>query len=65
MNYARSLTEPELPENMLNLLTQYLQIAPAMVPPPISNDNNLQHYGIQISILTTYLSIPNQRKLRA
>ena len=33
MNYHRSSTEPELPEEALNLLDQYLQLAPAMVPP--------------------------------
>jgi hypothetical protein len=34
MNHARSLTEPELPKDMLDLLNQYLRLAPAMVPPP-------------------------------
>ncbi|KAH8589643.1 hypothetical protein B0O99DRAFT_692372 [Bisporella sp. PMI_857] len=33
MNYARSLTEPELPDKMLDLLDRYLQLTPAMVPP--------------------------------
>ncbi|KAH6721582.1 kinase-like domain-containing protein [Leptodontidium sp. MPI-SDFR-AT-0119] len=34
MNYARSLTEPESPDEMLDLLDRYLQLAPAMVPQP-------------------------------
>lgn len=34
MNYHRSSTEPELPEEVLDLLQRYLQLAPAMVPPP-------------------------------
>lgn len=38
MNYARSLTEPESPDEMLDLLDRYLQLAPAMVPPQ-SSDN--------------------------
>jgi hypothetical protein len=33
MNYARSLTEPESPDEMLNLLVRYLQLASAMIPP--------------------------------
>jgi hypothetical protein len=35
MNYARSLTEPESPDEMLDLLDRYLQLTPAMVPPSI------------------------------
>jgi len=34
MNYHRSSIEPELPEEVLDLLDRYLQLAPAMVPPP-------------------------------
>lgn len=34
MNYHRSRTEPELPEEVLDLLERYLQLASAMVPPP-------------------------------
>ncbi len=33
MNYHRSSTEPELPEEVLDLLDRYLQLASAMVPP--------------------------------
>ncbi|KAI9050867.1 hypothetical protein LZ554_004985 [Drepanopeziza brunnea f. sp. 'monogermtubi'] len=33
MNYHRSSTEPELPEEALDLLHKYLRLAPAMVPP--------------------------------
>lgn len=33
MNYHRSSTNPELPEETLDLLGKYLQLAPAMVPP--------------------------------
>ncbi|KAL3422844.1 hypothetical protein PVAG01_04591 [Phlyctema vagabunda] len=32
MNYARSLTKPETPKEMLELLDQYLRLAPAMIP---------------------------------
>ncbi len=40
MNYARSLKEPELPEDMLDLLDRYLRLAPAMVPPPTPADTH-------------------------
>jgi hypothetical protein len=40
MNYARSLTEPESPDEMLDLLDRYLQLAPAMVPPQSSDDTH-------------------------
>lgn len=40
MNYARSLTEPELPKDMLDLLDQYLQLALAMVPPSTPEDTH-------------------------
>jgi hypothetical protein len=33
MNYHRSSTEPEMPEEVLTLLERYLQLSPAMVPP--------------------------------
>ncbi|KAK0111553.1 hypothetical protein ONS95_001904 [Cadophora gregata] len=38
MNYHRSLTEQEMPHEMLDLLERYLQLAPAMVPPQPSED---------------------------
>ncbi|KAH9204619.1 hypothetical protein DL95DRAFT_495430 [Leptodontidium sp. 2 PMI_412] len=34
MNYVRSFTEPESPDEMLSLLDRYLQLAPAMMPQP-------------------------------
>lgn len=40
MNYACSLTEPEQPSEMLDLLSRYLQLAPAMIPPSTSDDLN-------------------------
>jgi hypothetical protein len=40
MNYHRSSTE--LPEEVLHLLDQYLQLAPAMIPPPVINDMDQQ-----------------------
>lgn len=40
MNYHRSSTEPELPEEVLNLLDRYLQLAPAMVPPLGTDDTH-------------------------
>ncbi|KIM97540.1 hypothetical protein OIDMADRAFT_204366 [Oidiodendron maius Zn] len=40
MNYHRSSTELELPEEILGLLDQYLQLAPAMVPPPGMDDTH-------------------------
>jgi hypothetical protein len=33
MNYHRSLTEPELPEEVLDLLNRYLRLSSSMVPP--------------------------------
>jgi Ser/Thr protein kinase RdoA (MazF antagonist) len=38
MNYHRSLTELEMPHEMLNLIDRYLQLAPAMVPPQSTED---------------------------
>ncbi|KAK0110084.1 hypothetical protein ONS95_002740 [Cadophora gregata] len=38
LNIARSLTEPEQPEEMLELLNQYLQLIPAMIPPSTTDD---------------------------
>jgi len=53
MNYARSLTKPESPDNMLDLLDRYLQLAPAMVPPQSHDDIcTRQRFGIRTSILT-------------
>jgi hypothetical protein len=40
MNYARSLTEPESPDEMLDLLDRYLQLASVMVPPQSSDDTH-------------------------
>ena len=40
LNYHRSSTEPELPEEVLSLLDRYLQLAPAMVPPPGTDDTH-------------------------
>lgn len=40
MNYARSLTEPESPDETLSLLDRYLQLAPAMVPPRSTDDTH-------------------------
>lgn len=40
MNYARSLTGPESPDEMLDLLDRYLQLAPAMVPPQSTDDTH-------------------------
>lgn len=40
MNYARSLTEPESPDEMLDLLDLYLRLAPVMVPPQSSDDTH-------------------------
>src|SRR5258706_14272655 len=40
MNYARSLTEPELLEEVLDLLDRYLQLVPAMVPPQSTHDTH-------------------------
>lgn len=40
MNYACSLTEPELPKEMLDLLDRYLQLVPAMVPPLSPDDTH-------------------------
>ncbi|KAG9236357.1 hypothetical protein BJ875DRAFT_533605 [Amylocarpus encephaloides] len=40
MNYHRSSTEPELPEEVLDLLNRYLQLAPAMVPPLGAGDTH-------------------------
>lgn len=40
VNYHRSSTEPELPEEVLNLLDRYLQLAPAMVPPMGTEDTH-------------------------
>jgi hypothetical protein len=39
-NYRRSSTE--LPEEVLHLSDQYLQLAPAMIPPPVINDMDQQ-----------------------
>jgi Ser/Thr protein kinase RdoA (MazF antagonist) len=33
MNYHRSSTDPEMPEEVLDLLERYLKLSPAMVPP--------------------------------
>ncbi|RDL42516.1 Uncharacterized protein BP5553_02495 [Venustampulla echinocandica] len=38
MNCHRSSTEPELPEEVLDLLDRYLQLTPAMVPPVGTDD---------------------------
>ncbi|KAF4633803.1 hypothetical protein G7Y89_g4304 [Cudoniella acicularis] len=40
LNYARSPTEHEQPEEMLELLDQYLELAPAMISPSIPDDVN-------------------------
>ncbi|MCJ1308962.1 hypothetical protein MMC25_002617 [Agyrium rufum] len=40
VNYARSFTEPESPDEMLNHLDRYIQLAPAMVPPQSSDDTH-------------------------
>jgi len=40
MNYACSLTEPELPKEMLDLLDRYLQLILAMVPPLSPDDTH-------------------------
>lgn len=40
MNYARSVTEPELPGDMVDLLDRYLRLAPAMVPPLTLDDTH-------------------------
>lgn len=40
LNYARSPTEPEQPEEMLELLDQYLELAPAMISPSTPDDVN-------------------------
>jgi hypothetical protein len=40
MNYHRSSTEPELPEEVLYLLDRYLQLSPAMVPPLGTDDTH-------------------------
>jgi hypothetical protein len=40
VNYHRSSTEPELPEEVLNFLDRYLQLAPAMVPPIGTEDTH-------------------------
>jgi Ser/Thr protein kinase RdoA (MazF antagonist) len=34
MNYHRTSTKPELPDEILTLLEKYLQLSPALVPPP-------------------------------
>ena len=52
MNYARSLTEPELPEDMLALLARYLQLAPAMIPPPtldVTQSSTLWHPDLHLN----------------
>ena len=41
MNYHRSSTEPELPDEVLTLLERYLQLSPAMVPPKSLDDTHL------------------------
>ena len=38
INYHRSLTEPELPDEAITLLERYLQLSPAMVPPKSLDD---------------------------
>ena len=40
MNYHRSSTEPELPDEVLTLLERYLQLSPAMVPPKSPDDTH-------------------------
>lgn len=40
MNYYRSATAPELPQEVLALLERYLQIAPCMVPPREAEDTH-------------------------
>lgn len=40
MNYAQSVTEPELPKQVLDLLDRYLQLAPAMTPPQSAHDTH-------------------------
>ncbi|PVH84672.1 hypothetical protein DL98DRAFT_651429 [Cadophora sp. DSE1049] len=40
MNYHRSSTKPELPEEVLDLLDRYLRLAPAMVPPSDTDDTH-------------------------
>ncbi|CZT10222.1 uncharacterized protein RAG0_14757 [Rhynchosporium agropyri] len=40
MIHHRSSTEPELPEEVLGLLNQYLQLTPAMVPPLGTDDTH-------------------------
>ncbi|RFU30085.1 hypothetical protein B7463_g6233, partial [Scytalidium lignicola] len=40
MNYHRSSSEPELPQEVLDLLNRYLLLAPAMVPPCGTTDTH-------------------------
>jgi hypothetical protein len=40
MNYHRSSTVPEFPQEVLDLLDKYLQLAPAMVPPLGAEDTH-------------------------
>lgn len=37
-NYPRSLDQPELPEGMIYLPNQYLQLSPTIVPPRSIDD---------------------------
>ncbi|KAK0106136.1 hypothetical protein ONS95_004638 [Cadophora gregata] len=39
LNYHRSSTQPELPEEVLDLLQRYLKLSPAMIPPPGTNED--------------------------
>src|SRR5947207_12517288 len=40
MDYHRSSTEPELPEEVLDLLDRYLQLTPTIVPPLGTDDTH-------------------------
>lgn len=65
MNYARSLTEAETPNEMLKLLTRYLQLALAMISPNLQRTHYRQLYGIQVSTSIIYSWTPNQSELPA
>jgi hypothetical protein len=63
MNPARSLGEPELLDEMLDLFNQYLRLSPAMVPPQTPNDTHsstLWHPDLHLD--NVFIAL-NQREL--
>lgn len=63
MNYHRSSTEPELPDEVLDLLKQYLRLAASMVPPGgIFNTHTPTPWHLDLHLGNVYVD-PESKKI--